>query len=131
MAGGRWPEELPAVLWAYRTTPRQPTGETRFSLEYMEVVSPFQTGLQTNRSDDHEERRGALDNLEGRRECVAIRVTSDQQRAFTSRVKLIRLRTFLPGDLVLRRTFDDGKLKPQWEGPFRVTKTSQCGSYNH
>ncbi|XP_075675052.1 uncharacterized protein LOC142644294 [Castanea sativa] len=33
-AKGRWAEELPSVLWAYRTTPRRSTGETPFSLTY-------------------------------------------------------------------------------------------------
>ena len=33
-AEGRWAEELPNVLWAYRTTPRRSTGETPFSLTY-------------------------------------------------------------------------------------------------
>ena len=33
-AKGRWAEELPNVLWAYRTTPRRSTGETLFSLTY-------------------------------------------------------------------------------------------------
>ena len=27
-AKGIWPDELPSVLWAYRTTTRTPTGET-------------------------------------------------------------------------------------------------------
>ena len=31
---GRWAEELPNILWAYRTTPRRFTGETLFSLMY-------------------------------------------------------------------------------------------------
>ena len=31
---GRWVEELPNILWAYRTTPRRFTGETLFSLTY-------------------------------------------------------------------------------------------------
>ena len=31
---GRWAEELPNILWAYRTTPRRFTGETLFSLTY-------------------------------------------------------------------------------------------------
>ena len=31
---GRWAEELPNVLWAYRTTPERSTGETPFSLTY-------------------------------------------------------------------------------------------------
>ena len=29
-----WPDELPSVLWAYRTTARTPTGETPFQLAY-------------------------------------------------------------------------------------------------
>ena len=31
---GRWAEELPNILRAYRTTPRRFTGETLFSLTY-------------------------------------------------------------------------------------------------
>ena len=33
-AKGIWPDELPSVLWAYRTTARTPTGETPFRLIY-------------------------------------------------------------------------------------------------
>ena len=33
-AKGRWVEELPNVLWAYRTTPRRFIGKTPFSLTY-------------------------------------------------------------------------------------------------
>ena len=29
-ANGIWPDELPSILWAYRTTIRTPTGETPF-----------------------------------------------------------------------------------------------------
>lgn len=29
-----WPEELPGLLWAYRTTARTPTGETPFALAF-------------------------------------------------------------------------------------------------
>ena len=45
-AKGRWAEELPNVLWAYRTTPRRSTGETPFSLTYgVEVVIPTEVNL--------------------------------------------------------------------------------------
>ena len=30
-ANGIWPDELPSILWAYRTTARTPTGETLFN----------------------------------------------------------------------------------------------------
>ena len=33
-AKGRWAEELPNVLWAYRTTPRRSIRKTPFSLTY-------------------------------------------------------------------------------------------------
>ena len=45
-AKGRWAEELPNVLWAYRTTPRRSTGETLFSLTYRaEAVIPAEVNL--------------------------------------------------------------------------------------
>ena len=38
-AKGVWPDELPGVLWAYKTTIRTPMGETPFKLAYgSEVV---------------------------------------------------------------------------------------------
>ena len=39
-AKGKWVEELPHVLWTYRTTPHRSTGETHFSMTYgAEAVS--------------------------------------------------------------------------------------------
>jgi len=38
-----WLEELPNVLWAYKTMARTPTGETSFKLTYgTEAVTPFE-----------------------------------------------------------------------------------------
>ena len=45
-AKGRWAEELPNVLWAYRTIPRRSMGETPFSLTYeAEAVIPVEVNL--------------------------------------------------------------------------------------
>ena len=45
-AKGNWAEELPNVLWAYRTTPRRSIGETLFSLTYgAEAVIPAKVNL--------------------------------------------------------------------------------------
>ncbi|RVW26969.1 hypothetical protein CK203_098766 [Vitis vinifera] len=45
-AKGKWVEELPGVLWAYRTTPGRPRGNTPFALAYgMDVVIPTEIGL--------------------------------------------------------------------------------------
>ena len=51
-AKGKWVEELPHVLWAYRTTPRRSTGETPFSMTYgAEAVIPLEIGFPTLRTD--------------------------------------------------------------------------------
>ena len=51
-AKGKWVEELPHVLWTYRTTPRQSTGETPFSITYgAEAVIPLETGFPTLRTN--------------------------------------------------------------------------------
>ncbi|XP_010513476.1 PREDICTED: uncharacterized protein LOC104789482 [Camelina sativa] len=42
---GAWADELDGVLWSYRTTPRQATNQTPFSLAYgMEAMAPAQVG---------------------------------------------------------------------------------------
>ena len=47
-AKGRWPEQLPGVLWASQTTPHSSTGETPFSLVYgTEVVIPAEVVVPT------------------------------------------------------------------------------------
>ncbi|KAL0308954.1 UNVERIFIED_CONTAM: hypothetical protein Sradi_5837700 [Sesamum radiatum] len=49
-AKGSWVEELPGVLWAYRTTPRTATGETLFCLVYgSEAIIPEEIGEETAR----------------------------------------------------------------------------------
>ena len=47
-AKGRWVEELPHVLWAYRTTPHRLTRETPFSMTYRtEAIIPLEMGFLT------------------------------------------------------------------------------------
>ena len=44
-------EELPHVLWTYRTTPQRSIGETPFSMAYgAEAVIPLETGFPTLRT---------------------------------------------------------------------------------
>ncbi|RVW92740.1 Pro-Pol polyprotein [Vitis vinifera] len=51
-AKGKWVEKLPGVLWAYRTTPGWPTGNTPFALAYgMDAVIPTEIGLPTIRTE--------------------------------------------------------------------------------
>ena len=69
--GDSWLEELPAVLWANRTTPSHATGETPFFLVYgAEVVLPSELSLGSprvtlyNEANQDELRRDDLDYLE-------------------------------------------------------------------
>lgn len=51
-AKGAWPEELPSVLWAYRTTTRTLTGEMPFNLTYnTEAVIPVKVGVTSIRRE--------------------------------------------------------------------------------
>ena len=109
-ANGAWPEELPNVLWAYRTTARTPTGETPFKLTYgTEAVIPMEVGVaSTRREAFHEESnddnlRINLDCLDEVREEASVRVTKYQQRMADYYNKRVKLRRLDIGDLVLRK----------------------------
>ena len=50
---GRWADDLPKVLWAYRTITGSTTGETSFSLEYgYEAMVPVKLGAGSLRRDN-------------------------------------------------------------------------------
>ena len=86
-AKGRWVEELPHVLWAYRTTPRRSTEETPFSMSYgAKVVIPIKTGFPTlrtqsfNPSNNDELLKKSLDLIEERRESAMVQLTYYQHK---------------------------------------------------
>ena len=100
-------EELPGVLWAYKTTARKLTGVSPSALTYgMEAVIPTEIVLPTVRaampeSANEESIIIELDISDELREAVAIRVASYQRRLENSYNKRVRPRVFQPGDLVL------------------------------
>ena len=139
LAQSNWLEELPSVLWTYRTTPRAATHETPFSLTYgAEAVVPAEIGLPSLRTQNfvatanEEELRCNLDRLETKREEAAIRMAkykSQLARYHNARVRSIQ---FQPGDLVLRknsisRACSSNKLDPNWEGPYKILEVSRAG----
>ena len=76
---GRWAEELPHVLWMYRTIPRRLTGETSFSMTYgVEAVIPLETGFPTlrtslfNLSSNNELLEKSLGFIDERRESTMV-----------------------------------------------------------
>ena len=57
-AKGIWSEELPSILWEYRTMARMPTGEMPFRLAYeSKVVIPAEVGLISYRVGNHDKGR--------------------------------------------------------------------------
>lgn len=142
-AKGAWPSELPHVLWAYRTTPRRATGETPFSLTYgMEAIIPLEAGLPTMRSDlveqgqNNEALLAELDLADERRESSMIKLASYQQQLARQYHKRVNPRRFQIGDYVVRKVLgntvksSDGKLGPNWEGPFKITRDDLQGAYH-
>nr|CAN71386.1 hypothetical protein VITISV_010559 [Vitis vinifera] len=132
-AKGKWVEELPGVLWAYRTTPGRPTGNTSFALAYgMGAIIPTEIGLPTiwteaGRQDDANTELGRnLDWADEVRETASIRMADYQQRASAHYNRKARPRSFKNGTLVFRKVFENtvetgrGKFQANWEGPYIV-----------
>ena len=134
-------EELPGVLWAYRTTTRKPIGVFPFVLTYgVEAVIPTEIGLPTVRTTTFESANAEsiireLDASDELREAAAIRLASYQHRLANAYNKRVRPRVFQPGDLVLRKVFENtadpkaGKFQPNWEGPYIVRWLGEPRSY--
>ena len=80
-------EEIPHVLWTYRTTPRRSTGETLFSMTYgAEAVIPLETGFPMTRTssfnpkDNDEQLTRSLDLIEEKRENAMVQLAHYQQK---------------------------------------------------
>ncbi|KAI3523816.1 hypothetical protein L1887_02241 [Cichorium endivia] len=140
-AKGCWVEELPTVLWSYRTTPRTSTNETPFKLTYgTEAVLPPEIFIGSLRTTEFTEEKNNqdlrlnLDILEEKRELANIRQAcykAATEKYYNTRVREKRFRV---GDLVLRKNEAShaeprGKLGPTWEGPYRVTEANPKGCY--
>ena len=141
-AKGRWVEELPYVLWTYRTTPCRSTGETPFSMTYKaETVIPLETGFPTLKtssfcpSSNDELLEKSLDLIEERREKAMVQLAYYQQKLKQGYDAKVKLRPLVPGDLVLRKVLGNvknpawGKLEPNWEGPYCITSVAGIGAY--
>ncbi|XP_064966608.1 uncharacterized protein LOC135613501 [Musa acuminata AAA Group] len=141
-ARSAWIDELPSVLWALRTTPKTPTGESPYSLTFgTEAVLPSEVAVPTPRTAGYDEEasgeglRSNLDLLEERR-ADAHRKTLSYKRAIARVYNWrVRPRSIKLEDLVLRKievshpTRVRGKLAPKWEGPYRVIEVSRPGTF--
>ena len=106
------------------------------------AVIPLEIGLPTLRTSEWDPTKNdlaqsqALDLLEERREQAMIRLASYQQQLKKGYNKNVRPRSFQQGDLVLRKVLgntknlNDGKLGPNWEGPYLVQSVTGTGAYH-
>lgn len=108
---GEWAEELPGVLWAYKTSARTPTREFSFTLTYgCEAVAPVKIGLPTYRTtyfstaQNDKKIEEYLDLVEEEREMTEARMVQEKTKAKQYFNKRVRPRTFKVGDLVLRKS---------------------------
>ena len=109
-AKGLWSEELPNVLWAYRTTARTPIKETPFRLTFgTEAVIPVEIGLTSFRTNIYDEKsndsqlRLNLDLLDEARDRVEAKMKAYQQRMARYYDRRVKHKEFEVGDLVLRK----------------------------
>ncbi|XP_070053421.1 uncharacterized protein [Nicotiana tomentosiformis] len=84
---GKWPEELPEVLWASRTTVESSKGETPFSLVYgaealisVEVGEPTLRYVQACKEANNEAMLVNLELLDERSDLAYIRMTIQKTR---------------------------------------------------
>ncbi|XP_074336111.1 uncharacterized protein LOC141673275 [Apium graveolens] len=119
-----WPDELPKVLWSYRTTSRTGIDETPFKLSYdTEARLTVETGSPSHRVVNFDE----VSNIEGLKTNLELldevryrdveKMESYKEKTKLYFAKKAKIREYVVGDLVLRDTeasdpTNQGKLQP-------------------
>ncbi|KAL2252709.1 UNVERIFIED_CONTAM: Ribonuclease HI [Sesamum indicum] len=136
---GSWDDELPGVLWAYRTTPRSSTGESPFCLVYgSEAIIPAEIDEETQMiaqydpEENDQARAFDLTMIEEKRVAAYAKILHHKTLMMRQYYKTLRPRELQVGDLVLKKVEVSkhvGKLDPEWEGPYKVVEIRRKGSY--
>ena len=122
---------------------RTPTGETPFRLTYgSEAVILAEVGLTSYRVHNHDKNkhdeamRLQLDLVDEIRPAAEQRLARYQDRMAKHYNSHVRHKDFQVGDLILRKVMGaardptQGKLSPNWEGPYRVMSWQRKGTYH-
>ncbi|CAH9133280.1 unnamed protein product [Cuscuta epithymum] len=140
-AGGEWAEELPQILWAYRTTPRKATGETPFALTYgFEARAPAEVILHSRREEEYDPETNEevmateLLFIEERREAAFCRAENYRRQVKGYHDSRVRKRNFEVGDYVLRKRevskpLEGGKFAKNYEGPYVIKSVIRPGTF--
>ena len=106
-----------------------------------EAVIPLKNGFPTMRTstftqDENDELlKKNLDLIEKRRENAMVQLAYYQHKFKQGYDMNVKLRPLARGDLVLRKVLGNtknpaqGKLGPNWEGPYRITSVAGVGAY--
>ena len=106
-------DELPGVLWAYRTTALWPTGISPFVLTYgMEAIVPTKIGMPTlqnniTKQSNTESMIKDLDMADELCKAEGVRMASYHDMLENLYNRHVKPRMFQPGDLVLRKFFEN------------------------
>ena len=135
-------EYLPKVLWAYRTTRKSTTRETLFALAFgTEAVAPIEVGLESPRvkfastKRNEETLRLNLDLLEEKREQALKHAEDYQGKTTRYDDRKVKPNSFKLDNLVFKKLLPakkdptHGKLGPNWEGPYIVSRVIRLGNY--
>ena len=130
------------MLWAYRTTQKSATRETLFALAFgTEAVAPIEVGLKSQRIElevvEHNDKalHLNLDLLDEKREQVLRRTEDYQRKTVRYYNQKVKPRSYVPGDLVLKKLLParknpaHGKLGPNWEGPYIISRVVRPSNY--
>ena len=130
------------MLWAYRTTRKSATQETPFALAFgTEMVAPIEIGLKSLRielaSVEHNEEalRLNLDLLDEKRDQVLKRTEDYKRKTVRYYDQKVKPSSYKPDDLILKKLLParkdptHGKLGPNWEGPYIVSRVVRPGNY--
>ena len=106
-----------------------------------EVIIPIEMGFSTlrtqsfNPGDNDELLERSLDLIEERRESAMVQLAYYQHKLKQGYDTKVKLRPLEPRDLVLRKVLGTaknpvwGKLRPNWEGSYRITSLASIGAY--
>ena len=106
-----------------------------------EAVIPLETNFLTLKTSsfrpngNNELLERSLDLIEERREKATVQLAYYQHKLKKGYDAKVELRPLAPRDLVLRKVLGSaknpawGKLRPNWEGPYRITSVAGIGAY--
>lgn len=133
---------MPEVLWAYRTTYKTTTGQTPNKLAFgIEVVIPAELIWLTTRikNFDVKDNEKAMwleqENLNKIRETICMREEKYKRNIKKYYNFKVKEKNLAEGDLVLKnaqltnKKQYKGKLAPNWEGPYVISKVIKEGTF--